>query len=360
MNKVIRTCMMVFLALFFVTGLAACGGSGGGDTPVTPTAIYGGAATAGDVFVIKMDYPSTGKATSIQSTSDGTVIETKELSYTFSGHTYTFTDSGGNVITGFLAPDAFIVVQLPDDIIIAVKVDTTIKTVADLQFLKDKNYILTQFRHDRKGVKWVRSNVDSNGAITGHHANADNVLPFDLDDLSETNDFPEGMDLDNFVYNNNTLGFNLTVEDEGETETWTLYYTLSGLGVIDKGPLKGIRFNTLKGTSTTPPSGLTVGDVFDTIFYSVESEGHAATSVGTITVTEIDADSFVVAVNDGVHPSGTVRMQATASDLWRGFYDIYQEGITRVNAEVQAVGTNAIVFAGKQGEWRYNYGVGVK
>ncbi len=353
--------MSAIVALLFFSSMPACGGGGGSTpTPTEPTAIYGGAATAGDIFVIKMDYPSAGKVTGTRSAADGTLIGSKEMTYTASGHTYTFTDSDGTTFTGFVITDTMLVMQVPSkdesDILIAVIVDSTITTVADLSFLKSKDYILTQFRHDKKGVKWVWSNVDIDGMVTGHHANADNTLPVDLDDVSMTNDFPVGMDIDDFIHNTATLGFTLSVEDEGEVDTWTLYYTKSGLGVIDKGPLKGIRLNSLKGTSTNPADyGIVVGDVYDTIFYGSNSETEHGTSVGTVTITAVEADAFEASVDNGRgDPVQTIRA-AAAGEPWTGFFMI--DG---ANAVVQPIGSGAFVFAGKQGEWNYNYGVGVK
>ncbi len=353
---------VVALALFLGASLSllpGCGGGGGGSTPSTPTAIFGGAATAGDIFVLKIDYPATGKATVIHSATDGTLIETKELTYSASGHTYTFTDSASNQFTGFMVPDTMFVMQVPDksDILIAVKVDTTITTAQQLAFLKGHNYILTQFRHDKKGVKWVWSNVDADGAITGHHANADNALPVDLDDVGTANDFPAGMDVDNFIYNSATSGFNLTVlDDDGTSEMWTLYYTPGGVGVIDKGPQRGLRFNTLKGTSTNPADyGIVLNDVYNTVFYGSHSETDHGTSVGTVTITKVEANAFEATVDDGRGGAAQTIRAVAAGEPWIGFFMI--EG---ANAVVQPIGGGAFVFAGKQGEWNYNYGVGVR
>jgi hypothetical protein len=360
MGRIGRMLMSAFVAIFFLFGLTACGGGGGGGggTPVTPTAIYGGAATGGDIFVIKMDYPSTGKATITRSATDGTLIGTKEMTYTVTGNKYTFTDSDSHEFTAFMVPDTMLVMHLPatteKDIIIAVVVDDTIKTVADLSFFKDHDYILTQFRHDKMGVKWVRSNVDADGVVTGHHANADKLLPIDLDDVGTTNDFPAGMDVDNFVYNAETNGFTLATEDEGDSETWTLYVTKSGMGVIDKGPKKGIRFNGLKGTTT---AGIAVGDVFDTLFYGRQSDSKEGTTTGTITVTDKGDTFLVVDVDNGRDPLRTgITITADPSPLWSGFFRLPPPD----NAVVQLVGSVALIFAGKHGEWQYEYGIGVK
>lgn len=184
----------------------------------------------------------------------------------------------------------------------------------------------------------------------------------DLDDTDTTNDFDPGMNVGNFVYNPATSGFNLTVPYDGETETWTLYYTPSGLAVIDKGPLKGLRFNTLKGTSTNPADyGITAGTVYDAVFYGSQSETESGTSVGTVTVTAVGADNFTVSVDGGRgDPPQVVKGVAAASDLWRGFFSLQAEDGTPQNAAVQPVTAGAIVFAGKMGEWNYNYGIGIK
>jgi len=360
MGIISRKILAAGTAALLLCGIAACGG-GGSPTPTEPTATYGGAATVGDIYVIEMDYPSTGKATVIRSATDGTLVGSRELTYTNTGNKYTFTDSSSNQFTGLIVPDSFFAMQLPDatekDIIIAVLVNSTVTTTAALAAIVDnKDYLITQFRHDEKGVKWVRSNIAADGAITGHHANNDGALvppAVDLDDVSTTNDFDPGMNVNDAVYNATTLGFTLTVADE----IWTFYYTNSGMGVIDKGPLKGIRFNTIQGTSSNPADyGITNGSVYNAIFYGSHSETENGTSVGTVTVTEVGADYFKVTVapETGEAPQDLTVIAAT-SDLWRGFFQI--EG---ANAVVQPVGTSAIVFAGKQGPWNYNYGVAVK
>ncbi len=349
-------------AVLLLCGLAACGG-GGGSTPVTPTATYGGAATVGDIYIIQMDYPSTGKATVIRSETDGTLVGSRELSYTATGNKYTFTDSSSNTFTGLIVPNSFFAMQLPDatedDIIIAVLVDTSITTAAGLAAIVDNHdYLITQFRHDEKGTKWVRSNIAADGAITGHHANEDHSLPIDLDDTSTVNDFDAGMDVDNVVYNATTLGFTLTVADE----IWTFYYTPSGIGVIDKGFDRGIRFNTIQGTSSNPADyGITASSVYNAIYYGSRAEGDAGTSAGTVTVTSVGDTFFTVTVDSGTGSAPqNLTVRAATNDVWRGFFSIYAEDGTPQNAVVQPVGMSAIVFAGKMGPWNYNYGVGVK
>jgi hypothetical protein len=355
----IRKFFAACAAGLLLCSVAACGGSGGGggggggggDTPATPTAVFGGAATAGDIFVLKLDTPSTGKATLTRSNTDGSLIGTKEMTYTASGHTYTFTDSDSNQFTGLIVPDVLFAMQVPSktesDIIIAVLVDSTVTTVQDLAFLKDRDYLLTQFRHDEKGVRWVWSRVGADGNINGHHADT-------IDDVDTTLDFPGGMNLDSFVYRPETTAFVLTVDDE----TWTLYYTKAGLGVIDRGPQRGIRINELKGTTKTPPAGMAAGDVYNTIFYGRRSETEEGTSVGTVTITEVGADYFVVTIDPGKGADKIqtgVRVEAVASDLWRGFYRIPGQ-----DAVVQTIGSDAFVFSAKRGVWQYDYGVGVK
>lgn len=359
MGTISRKILAVGTAFLLFCGLAACGGGGGTPTPTEPTAIYGGAATAGDIFVIKMDYPATGKATITRSATDGTLIGSKEMTYTASGTQYTFTDSESHSFPAFMVKDTMLVTFLPatdeKDIIIAVIVDPTIKTVADLSFVKNHDYIITQFRHDSLGVKWVRSNVAADGSITGHHANdVPDHLAMDLDDVSETNDFREGMNVDNVVYNADTNGFTLTVGDE----IWTYYITKSGLAVTDRGPDKGIRFDGLK-PETSAPTGVAVGDIYDTLFYGRMSETQEGTTQGTITVTAVDGNSFTVDVDNGRDPVKTgVQITADPSPLWQGFFRVDTD-----NAVVQLVGSVALIFAGKSpvpNSWQYEYGIGVK
>ncbi|MBN1283413.1 MAG: hypothetical protein JXA24_06555 [Proteobacteria bacterium] len=353
-------------ALVLLFGLAACGGGGGTPTPTEPTATYGGAATAGDIFVIKMDYPAVGKATITRSETDGTLVGSKEMSYTANGTRYTFTDEDSNSFEALMVADTMLTMFLPatdeKDIIVAVIVDPDMTSTAEAAaILKNHDYILTQFRHDEKGVKWVWSNVDADGVVTGHKANEGNTLPYDLDDVDTTNNFDPGMDVDNLVYNAETSGFTLTVGDE----IWTYYFTESGLGVIDKGPDKGIRFNMIKPATYDPTGMVAVGDIYDTLFYGRRSETEEGTTQGTITVTAVTANSFTVDVDNGRDPVMTgIVITADLSDLWRGFYRL-PATIDAVpqNAVVQLVGSDAMIFAGKApaaNPWQYEYGIGVK
>lgn len=345
---------------------AACGG-GGGSTPVTPTAIYGGAATAGDIFVVEMDYPATGKATITRYETDGTPVDTKEMTYTLSGNTYTFTDSEGHSFTGLLIPDTMLAMFLPDtdekDIIISVIVDPAVTTVADLAFLKDHNYLFTQFQHDETGTMWGRNTIDADGVITGHIANADGaqVPPaVDLDDVTTNNNLPTGMDIDNMTYNADTNGFLMNVGGE----TWTYYPTKSGLGIIDKGPDMGTNFFNLQPTTSDLAGLVAVGDIYDTLFYGRQSETEEGTTQGTMTVTAVDTNSFTVTVNNGRDPEQTgVQVTADPSALWTGFYRVDNPAtVGPDNAVIQLIGSVGFIFTGKSPvpSWQYEYGIAVK
>lgn len=356
-----RKISFMLMAIFAVVFAASCGGGGGGSTPSEPTAVYAGAATVGDIFIIKMDYPATGKVTITRSATDGTLIGSKEMTYTSSGNKYTFTDSDDNSFTALMVPDTMLVTFLPatdeKDLIIAAIVDPTLISPTELDFVKNHDYILTQFRHDEKGVKWVRSHVDADGVITGHHAVIGAPGTWDLDDITENNDFAAGMDVDDVIYNEDTNGFTLTLEDEGETQTWTYYFTESGIGIIDKGANKGIRFNDLRPDTAGVPAGIAAGDVYDTLFYGRHSETEEGTTEGTITVTEVGADYMIINVDNGRDaPETGIRVVVDPSDLWRGLFRIE----ARVNAVLQLIGSDAFVFAGRFGPWQYEYGVGVK
>lgn len=334
-----------FLAAF-VSLLAACGGGSGSAT--TPTAIYGGAASSGDVFTFEMDVPSTAHIT----WKNATTGESGVVSYTNTDNLYTLTDDEGETFHAWLIPNSVAVVRTPSsdvDIVLAVAVDTT---RTDLSFAKGNNYSGMQFRHDNTGVAYMIMAMGADGLVTG----ASNE---DITAAPNPADFPADIDLDNFIYDSTYSYFTFSYTDpDGASQTDTYFLTPEGHGVVDLGPDRGMIFLQEQSASTEIPDGIGVGDVFNMMVYHRESEsgtGFEEVNEGTVTVTAIPAaDQITVDVDIGGEAESGLNV-VPVGDNWPGFFYVVGRNIV-----VRFVSSEAFIFSQAEGEWKYSYGLGVK